>query len=57
MLESFQKAEKSLGNTLILTWLELRETLYIYLAIMDKVVSLVLIKEEGDKQKPIYFSS
>ena len=34
-----------------------REKLYLYLVVSSKVVSLALTREEGDIQKPVYYTS
>ena len=46
--EAFKKLKEYLVTPPILTWPELGEVLYIYLATLDKVMSSVLIKKEGD---------
>ena len=55
--EVVKKLKEYLETPPILTWLELKEMSYIHLATSSKAVSLVLIKEEGDVQKPIYITS
>ena len=57
MWKGFQNAERLLGTPLILTWLELGETLYVYLVTFDKAISSVLIKDEEGNKKLIYFTS
>ena len=46
--ETFKKLKEYLVTPPILTRLKARETFYVYLATLDKVVSSVVIKEEGD---------
>ena len=55
--ETYKKLKEYLVTPLILTRLKLEEVLYIYLMTFDKVVSLVLVKEEEGNYKPIYFTS
>ena len=55
--EAFKKIKEYLETPLILTQPKLREALYVYLVTFDKAVSSVLIKEEGDVHKSIYFTS
>ena len=44
----FKKLKEYLLKPPILTWLEPREMLYVYLAMTKKAVTLLLIKEEGE---------
>ena len=55
--EAFKKLKEYLVTPPVLNRSELGKTLYIYLASAKKVVSSILIKEESDMQKPIYFIS
>ena len=55
--EAFKKLKDYLVTLPILTRLEMVEILYLYLDALDKAISLILIKEEKDNQKPIYFTS
>ena len=55
--EASKKLKEYLTTPPILTQPKPRETLYIYLALSNKIVNLVLIKEERDIQKLIYFTN
>lgn len=33
------------------------EILYLYLGILDEAINLVLVREEGKQQKPVYYTS
>ena len=54
--EAFKKLKVYLATSLILTQLEIGETLYLYLVASNKEVSSILIREENDNQKPVYFT-
>ena len=55
--EAFKKLKIYLATPPILTRPEIGETLYVYLATSHKAVSLVLIREDNNNQKPVYFTS
>ena len=54
---AFEDLKAYFTLTLLLSSSKLGEELYLYLAVSPYVVSSALIKEEGNVQKPIYYSS
>lgn len=40
---------------LVLIKLKVGETLYLYLIVANEAISVTLVKEAGESQKPIYF--
>ena len=55
--EAFKKLKVYLATPPILTRPEAGETLYLYLVASQRAVSSVLIREENDVRKPVYFTS
>ena len=55
--EAFKRLKVYLATPPILTRPEAGETLYLYLAASQRAVSSVLIREENDIQKSVYFTS
>ena len=55
--KAFQELRKVLSSPPILSRLDPGQTLYLYLAITDEVISATLVKEESRNQSPIYFVS
>ena len=53
--EAFQQIKAYLATPLMLTKPDLGKDLLLYLSVSDRAISLVLVKEEGREQKPIYF--
>src|ERR1043165_5353242 len=49
--------KRALSQPPVLSRPQLRETLYLYLAVSNEAVSAVLIRETEDGQKPVYFTS
>ena len=54
---AFQGIKAYLSSTLCLSILNLGEPLFLYLAVSDHAVSAVLVRELGQKQKPVFFIS
>ncbi|GAU49430.1 hypothetical protein TSUD_181770 [Trifolium subterraneum] len=55
--EAFQKLKVFLASPPILTFPEQGKTLYLYLAVSEKALSLALVQEVEGDEKPIYFVS
>ena len=53
----FAKLKEYLSALLILTKAKERETLFLYIIAFDQAVKTVLIVEQDDKERPIYFTS
>lgn len=54
---AFQYLKKLLTTPPLLAKLVTSESLLLYLAVSDTVVSATLVREEGKKQKPVYYVS
>ena len=54
---AFQELKRYLSNPPLLNPSKQEESLYLYLAVSETVVSATLIREEGRKQLPIYYIS
>ena len=54
---ALQELKHYLSSPPLLSTLTQGEVLYLYLAVSDHAVSLVLIKEENGQQRPIYYTS
>ena len=52
---AFQELKRYLNNPPLLSSSKQEESLYLYLAVSETVVSAALIREEGRKQLPIYY--
>ena len=55
--KAFQELKMYLGSPLILSKPILGEDLYLYLAVSNSAVNLILIREESKVQKPVYYVS
>lgn len=55
--EALLRLKKYLASPLMLSKLLLGKTLYVYLAISDKAMSLVHVREEEKVQLPVYYSN
>ncbi|XP_022865955.1 uncharacterized protein LOC111385772 [Olea europaea var. sylvestris] len=55
--EAFQALKKHLEEAPLLSKPEPRESLLLYLAVSDKAVSAVLVREENEHQLPVYYIS
>ena len=55
--KAFQELKKHIASLPTLTKPAPRETLILYLSISDFVVAIVLIREEGKVQSPVYYVS
>jgi hypothetical protein len=55
--EAFGQSKEYLASPLLLSSLEEREILYLYLVVLPSAVSSVLVREESRLQKPAYFTS
>ncbi|KAL0430566.1 UNVERIFIED_CONTAM: hypothetical protein Sradi_0682600 [Sesamum radiatum] len=54
---AFEDLKKYLASSPLLTKPKPDETLFLYLAILEKAVSAVLVREEGREHQPIYYIS
>jgi hypothetical protein len=54
---AFGRLKEYLANPPLLSSLEEGEILYLYLAVSPSAVNLVLVREECELQKPVYFTS
>lgn len=54
---AFQDLKKYLMSVPILSCLDPREDLFMHLAVSEHVVNVVLLKDQGGVQKPIYYIS
>ena len=52
---TFQQLKEYLSRPPIMSSLEVDEVLYAYVAVALHTVSLVLIRDDNDLQKPVYF--
>ena len=55
--KAFIQLKEYLFSPLILTWLKVGETLFLYIAVFDKVVRIVLITEIDGNQRLVYYTS
>ena len=55
--EALTKLKKYLTKPPLLSPLMMEEKLYLYLAVSNTTVSSALFKEEGNVQKPVYYTS
>ncbi|XP_074360731.1 uncharacterized protein LOC141700974 [Apium graveolens] len=55
--EAFEQLKKYMTEAPLLAKPSLEDTLYLYLAVFEQVVSVVLVKEEQKLQKPVYYVS
>jgi RNase H-like domain found in reverse transcriptase len=53
----FAKLKKYLSNPLVMSRPMVGETLFLYLAATGSTVSVALVREEKDEQRPIYYVS
>ncbi|GKV38221.1 hypothetical protein SLEP1_g46157 [Rubroshorea leprosula] len=54
---AFDELKSYLSSPPLLTKADDGEILYLYLGISDEAISFVLVREEGKKQKPVYYIS
>ena len=52
-----RELKKYLSTALILSTPEEEEDLFLYLAVSDVVVSGVLVREDGGRQNPVFYTS
>ena len=55
--EALAKLKEYLTKPPLLSPLVMGEKLYLYLVVSNRAVSLALIREEGNVQKPVYYTS
>ncbi|XP_074356994.1 uncharacterized protein LOC141696764 [Apium graveolens] len=55
--EAFEQLKKYMTEAPLLAKPSSKDTLYLYLAISEQAVSVVLVKEEQNLQKPVYYIS
>ena len=55
--EAFEELKHFLTLPLLLTKPEVNNELYLYIAMMEETIGMVLIREEERNQRPIYFVS
>ena len=55
--EAFQQLKKYLANPPLLSTPVLGEALYIYLVVSPTAVSSVLVREDMEVQRPVYYTS
>ncbi|KAL1204507.1 putative mitochondrial protein [Cardamine amara subsp. amara] len=55
--EAFKQLKSYLSEPLILSKPVVRETLYLYVSVSTAAISGVLVREEGNEQRPIYYIS
>ena len=49
--------KRYLSTTLILSTLNKDTDLFLYLAVLDVAISGVLVREEGGRQKPVFYTN
>ena len=54
---AFTQQKEYLSSPPILTRLETRENLFLYIAVSDRVVGIALIAKRDGDQRPIYYTS
>ena len=54
---AFDNLKAYLSSPPLLSPSKLGEELYLYLAVLQAVVSVALVKEEDGSQRPVYFTS
>ena len=54
---TFEELKKYLSRPSVLSKPKKKEVLYVYLAVIDYAVSLVLVRNESGVQRPVYYFS